>query len=103
MQRRRASIWRWDESAYPPTSTGSLKTVSSAKEVDTMLVLSRKAGERIVIADNIILEVLEVQGGRIRLGIQAPQGVTILREELLTNPQKKPAPGVAGNQFASAQ
>jgi carbon storage regulator len=48
-----------------------------------MLVLTRKAGERIVIADNIVVEVLEVQGNRVRIGIQAPQGVTILREELL--------------------
>ena len=49
-----------------------------------MLVLTRKAGERIVIDDSIVVEVLEVQGNRIRLGIQAPQGVTILRQELLT-------------------
>ncbi|MFM7149889.1 MAG: carbon storage regulator [Gemmataceae bacterium] len=48
-----------------------------------MLVLTRKAGEKIVIADNIVLEVLEIQGNRVRLGIQAPQGVTILREELV--------------------
>jgi carbon storage regulator len=48
-----------------------------------MLVLTRKAGERIVIDDNIVVEVLEVQGNRVRIGIQAPQGVTILRQELL--------------------
>jgi carbon storage regulator len=57
-----------------------------------MLVLTRKAGERIVIADNIVVEVLEVQGNRVRIGIQAPQGVPILREELLANrrgPEKK--------------
>jgi carbon storage regulator len=50
-----------------------------------MLVLTRKAGERIVIANNIIIEVLEIQGNRVRIGIQAPQGVAILREELLTS------------------
>jgi carbon storage regulator len=55
-----------------------------------MLVLTRKAGERIVIADNIIVEVLEVQGNRVRIGIQAPQGVTILREELLTGKTEQP-------------
>ncbi|MFO0880457.1 MAG: carbon storage regulator [Gemmataceae bacterium] len=49
-----------------------------------MLVLTRKAGERIVIDDSIVVEVLEVQGNRVRIGIQAPQGVTILRQELLT-------------------
>lgn len=48
-----------------------------------MLVLTRKAGERIVIDDSIVVEVLEVQGNRVRIGIQAPQGVTILRQELL--------------------
>ena len=58
-----------------------------------MLVLTRKAGERIVIADNIVVEVLEIQGNRVRIGIQAPHGVTILREELLTGKaggEKKP-------------
>jgi len=62
-----------------------------------MLVLTRKAGERIVIADNVVVEVLEVQGNRVRIGIQAPQGVTILREELLTGKagQPKPNPDVA--------
>jgi carbon storage regulator len=48
-----------------------------------MLVLTRKAGERILIDNNIVIEVLEIQGNRIRLGIQAPSGVSILREELL--------------------
>ena len=58
-----------------------------------MLVLTRKAGERIVIADSIVVEVLEVQGNRVRIGIQAPSGVTILRQELLTgkNPKEDPA------------
>jgi carbon storage regulator len=48
-----------------------------------MLVLTRKAGERIVIADQIVIEVVEIMGGRVRLGIQAPSDVTVLREELL--------------------
>ena len=48
-----------------------------------MLVLTRKVGERIVIDSNILIEILEVQGNRVRIGIQAPQGVTILRQELL--------------------
>jgi carbon storage regulator len=48
-----------------------------------MLVLTRKVGERIVINTDILIEVLEVQGNRVRIGIQAPQGVPILRQELL--------------------
>jgi carbon storage regulator len=48
-----------------------------------MLVLTRKAGEKIVIAENVVIEVLEIQGNRVRIGIQAPRGITILRQELL--------------------
>ena len=49
-----------------------------------MLVLSRKIGERIIINDTITVEVLQVIGNRVRLGITAPDGVPIMREELLT-------------------
>jgi carbon storage regulator len=53
-----------------------------------MLVLTRKVGERIVIADDILVEVLEVVGSRVRIGIKAPSGVTILRQELLVDAGK---------------
>ena len=56
-----------------------------------MLVLTRKAGERIVIDNSIVVEVLEIQGNRVRIGIQAPSGVTILREELITGKGQTPA------------
>jgi carbon storage regulator len=65
-----------------------------------MLVLTRKAGERIVIDNNIVIEVLEVQGNRVRIGIQAPSGVTILREELLAAKASPPA-GPSKEQLAS--
>lgn len=47
-----------------------------------MLVLSRKVGERIYIADNIELTIVGVQGGRLRLGISAPENVSIHRAEV---------------------
>jgi carbon storage regulator len=47
-----------------------------------MLVLSRKIGERVVIGGGIVVQVLEVSGQRIRLGIDAPPEVTIWRDEL---------------------
>jgi carbon storage regulator len=47
-----------------------------------MLVLSRKIGERIVIAENVVIQVLAVRRGQIRLGITAPPTVSIRREEL---------------------
>ena len=55
-----------------------------------MLVLSRKIGERIIINDNITVEVLQIIGNRIRLGVTAPTGVPILREELLSPRRKSP-------------
>jgi carbon storage regulator len=57
-----------------------------------MLVLTRKAGERIVIDGSIVVEVLGVQGNRVRIGIHAPQDMTILRQELLTGKNNNPTP-----------
>lgn len=55
-----------------------------------MLVLSRKVGERVFIGDDIVVEIIEVQGNRIRLGIEAPRDVQIIREELLSEePRQK--------------
>ncbi len=47
-----------------------------------MLVLSRKLGETIIIDDNIQVQVLSVQGSRVRLGITAPRGISIIRSEI---------------------
>lgn len=47
-----------------------------------MLVLTRKTGEAIQIGDSIRLTVLEVKGGQVRVGIEAPGDVTVYREEL---------------------
>lgn len=48
----------------------------------TMLVLSRKEGERILIGDDIRVTVVRVSGGGVRLGIEAPPESAIVREEL---------------------
>jgi carbon storage regulator len=53
-----------------------------------MLVFSRKENESVVIDGGIILTVLEVKGGRVRLGIEAPQDVPIYRSELLKSAAK---------------
>jgi carbon storage regulator len=49
---------------------------------DLMLVLTRKLGEGILIADSIIVSVVQVEKGKVRLGIEAPPEVRVLREEL---------------------
>ena len=47
-----------------------------------MLVLSRKPGEKIIIGNGITLTVIEVKGNQVRVGIDAPDDVRILRAEL---------------------
>ena len=47
-----------------------------------MLVLTRKPGESIVIANNIRVQVVEIAPGVVRLGIDAPREVSIVRAEL---------------------
>ncbi|MEK4406544.1 carbon storage regulator CsrA [Sporosarcina sp. FSL K6-6792] len=48
-----------------------------------MLVLSRKTNETIQIGDDIQLRILEVKGDTVRIGIEAPKSVDILRGELV--------------------
>jgi carbon storage regulator len=47
-----------------------------------MLTISRRQGERILIGDEIVVEIVEVSGGTVRLGITAPRAQRIYREEL---------------------
>jgi carbon storage regulator len=51
-----------------------------------MLVLTRKAGQCIVINGDITVTVLEVRGNQIRLGIEAPKEVPVRREEVAPEP-----------------
>jgi carbon storage regulator len=52
-----------------------------------MLVLSRKPGEQIHIGDGILLTVVEIRGNRVRLSLEAPDDVRILRGELAVDDQ----------------
>ena len=58
-----------------------------------MLVLSRKSTERIRIGDAIVVTVLEILGNRVRIGIDAPAEVHIVRAEL-PNVAQPPAAAV---------
>ncbi len=49
-----------------------------------MLILQRRAGESLVIGENITVSVVSVDGLRVRLAISAPEDVSILRSELIT-------------------
>ena len=54
-----------------------------------MLVLSRKLGEKIYINDNICITVVDIDRGKIRLGIEAPRDIPIFRQELLERAEGK--------------
>ena len=47
-----------------------------------MLVLARKVDESIVIGDSIVLTILAIEGEHVKIGINAPRDVTILRQEV---------------------
>jgi carbon storage regulator len=47
-----------------------------------VLVLSRKVGEAVVIGGNVRVRVVSIRGTQVRLGVEAPDDVAILRQEL---------------------
>jgi len=47
-----------------------------------MLILARKPGEAIAIGDGITIRVLEIKGGQVKIGIEAPSEVMVHREEI---------------------
>jgi carbon storage regulator len=47
-----------------------------------MLVLSRKSGESIVIGNDVVITILEVRGGQIRIGVDAPRNLAVHRAEI---------------------
>jgi carbon storage regulator len=77
-----------------------------------MLILTRKVDQGIIIQGNIIVTVLRVERDRVKLGISAPEEITVLREELLqrdggwvkrenrTNAEEKPPPPPRRFQFS---
>lgn len=62
-----------------------------------MLTLTRKVGQKIRIGDNIEIVVREIRGRQVRLGISAPQGLAVYREELYQQIAQEGAKGpIAG-------
>ena len=58
------------------------------------MVLSRKVGERILIGDNIAVTVVRVTGGGVRIGIEAPAEMPVIREELKRSVEGDEPPAV---------
>lgn len=55
-----------------------------------MLILTRRVGETIVINDTILVTVLQVKGGQVRLGIEAPKDLSVHRQEIQERIDSKP-------------
>jgi len=62
-----------------------------------MLVLSRKWNESIVIGDDIVVTVVEIQGDKVRLGIEAPRDVPVHRSEVYAAIQRAAEEGGAAS------
>jgi carbon storage regulator len=65
-----------------------------------MLVLTRKVGESIVIAENIVVMVTALSGSRVKMGIQAPSAVHIARQEVAD--QMRPVRGASPSRSGAA-
>jgi carbon storage regulator len=62
-----------------------------------MLVLSRKESQRIRLGDSIVVTIVKISGDKVRVGIEAPTNVLVLRDELEVH---APVPAVAANSSA---
>jgi len=53
-----------------------------------MLVLARKLNESIMIGDNVVVKVISIDKGVVKLGIEAPREISIIRNELIEDVKK---------------
>jgi carbon storage regulator len=66
-----------------------------------MLVLSRKESQRIRLGDSIVITIVKISGDKVRIGIDAPGEVLVLRDEL--EPREQPAASAIDAGIASVE
>ena len=71
-----------------PSDTGSVE--------NSMLILTRRVGETLMIGEQISVTVLGVKGNQVRIGINAPQDVAVHREEIFERIQRENHSGDVG-------
>ncbi|MFL5845569.1 MAG: carbon storage regulator CsrA [Solirubrobacteraceae bacterium] len=60
-----------------------------------MLIITRKPGEKIMLGDDVVVEVIEVSGSSVRIGIAAPRSLPVYREEIWTAVKEENAAAAA--------
>lgn len=58
-------------------------------EINGMLILTRRAGETLIVGDDVSITVLGVKGNQVRLGVNAPKDVSVHREEIYQRIQRE--------------
>lgn len=74
-----------------PAALGTTLAAATYQGVIDMLVLSRKAGERIRIGKDVEITILRLTGGRVQIGVAAPRDVKVARGELIDKGHKDAA------------
>jgi carbon storage regulator len=54
-----------------------------------MLILTRRPAETVVIGDSVTVTVLDIKGGRVRIGVNAPRDIVVNREEICEKTRRK--------------
>ena len=81
---------RWGDRTNVVSPDGSRKTQDKTQGETNMLVLSRKTSERILIGDDIAITIVRIGPNSVRIGIEAPKSMNIVREELCNFSDRKP-------------
>lgn len=62
-----------------------------------MLIITRKPGEKIMLGDDIVVEVIAVSGSSVRIGIAAPRSLPVFREEIYVAGEDRDEPRTTAN------